>query len=294
LSLLWLIMGKPLALSIHLNQVVPNLDQGHNWTSLTAIIAAFLGMELATVHVNKIKDAKHIFPKALMYSIILILLTMGLGSLGVALVIPHEQIVLVTGTIHAFNTLFTGFHVGWLEPILGGMLIFSSIGTIVNWLISPAQGFARAAEDGFLPQVLAKENKHGVAHNMLILQAIVITCISSAFFLMPSINGSYWFLLDLSTELYVLMYCLMFVVAIAFFIKQKKVVLIPGKLFGGCTLAVLGLIGCLITLVVGFLPPAGINVGGDLHYVLNFGGGLLLLLLPVPVLLLYHCKGNKS
>jgi amino acid transporter len=161
------------------------------------------------------------------------------------------------------------------------MLLFGSIGTTVNWLISPANGFAQAAEDGFLPKALAKENKHGVAGNMLILQGAVVSIIATAFFLMPSINGSYWLLLDLSTELYVLMYILMFIVAIAFVVKTEKIVLIPGKKIGAHALSIAGLIGCFITFVVGFFPPSGINVGTTLHYVSIFGGGLVLMLLPL-------------
>lgn len=281
LSFLWLIIGKPFAIHLTSHALVPPLMSMGSWSALTAVITAFLGMELATVHVDKVHNAKQVFPKALIYSIILIILTMGLGSLGVALVVPHDHIVLVTGTIQAFDTLFKGFHMPWLEPVLGVLLLFGSLGTMVNWLISPANGVLQAAADGFLPKALAKENKEGVPQNMLILQGIVVSIISCAFFLMPSINGSYWLLLDLSTELYVMMYIVMFIVAIFFFHKTEKVMLIPGKKAGAMLLSFAGLVGCLITFVIGFFPPSGINVGGTMHYLILFSGGLLVMVLPV-------------
>ena len=43
----------------------------------------------------------------------------------------------------------------------------------------------------------------------------------------------------------------------------------------------LGLVGSVITLIVGFLPPGSINVGSDVHYELSFSGGLCLMILPV-------------
>lgn len=288
LSGLWIVLGKPLALHIHAQNIIPALGQTDSWTSLTSIIAAFLGMELATVHVSKVQNAKRVFPKALIYSIIMILLTMGLGSLGVALVIPHDTIVLVTGTIQAFDALFDGFHLHWLEKVMGISLLFGSLGTMVNWLISPAQGFLQAAQDGYLPKVLAKENQHGVAGNMLIMQGIVVSLFSTAFFVMPSINGSYWLLLDLSTQLYVMMYILMFIVAIIYLKKVDKVIVIPGKKPAAVALCVAGLAGCLITFAVGFFPPSGINVGGTFHYVILFSGGLVTMLLPLGLLYAYH------
>lgn len=288
LSILWMIMGKPMAITVHSHDLIPALNHGSSWSSLTAIITSFLGMELATVHVNKVQNAKTVFPKALIYSIILIMVTMGLGSLGVALVVPHGDLVLASGTIQAFHALFDGFHLPWMAPVLGCMLLFGSLGTMVNWLISPANGLLQAAQDGFLPKVLAKENKHQAPVNMLILQGIVVTLVSSAFFLMPSVNGSYWLLLDLSTELYVMMYIMMFIVALCLFAKTKKIQLIPGKKFGAYALAIAGLLACITAFIVGFIPPATINVGGAAHYLTLFGGGLIIMLTPIVFLYAYH------
>lgn len=294
LSITWLLIGKPLALHIHSSSLIPSLSHSNSWTSLTAIITAFLGMELATVHVNKVNNAKSVFPKALIYSIILIMLTMGFGSLGIALVVPHADIVLASGTIQAFNSLFNGFHLTWLEPILGCMLIFGSLGTMINWLISPANGLLQAAQDGFLPPFLAKENKHQTPGNMLILQAIVVTLISSAFFLMPSVNGSYWLLLDLSTELYVLMYILMFVVAFVLIANAKIIQLIPGKKIGAYLLIIAGLLGCSSAFIVGFFPPSNINVGSPTHYLILFGGGLAVMISPLILLYGYQYQQKKK
>ena len=147
LSAAWIILHKPIALHITSSSVMPHLSHVGTWTSLTAIITAFLGMELATVHVKKIHNAKQVFPKALLVAILIIILTMGIGSFAVALVISHQKIVLVSGTIQAFHYLFAGMHLAWLALPLGVMLVFGSLGTMVNWLLSPANGLAQASQD---------------------------------------------------------------------------------------------------------------------------------------------------
>lgn len=287
LSILWLLTGKPQAIHLSSKAILPNLSHSNAWSSLTAIITSFLGMELAAVHVKKVKNAGKVFPKALMYSIIVIVVTMGFGSLAVAFVIPHQQIALVSGTIQAFNTMFIAFHLHWMEKILGIMLLCGSLGTMVTWLISPANGLAQAAHDVYLPKTLAKENKHGVPYKILILQAIIASVVCLAFFLLPTINGSYWLLLDLSTEIYVIMYVLMFASALKLINNAKITNIIPGKKNNAMIIATLGILGCLIAIVVGFFPPSHINVGSHWHYIMLFTLGLIIMISPA-ILLSWH------
>lgn len=294
LSVIWILSGKPLQFHMTAQNIIPNLHQGSNWTALTAVITSFLGMELATVHVKRIERASVVFPKALMLSIGLIIVTMGFGSLGVALVVPHANIVLVSGAVQALQVLFAAFHLSGLLPILGACLIFSSVGSIVNWLISPANGLLQAAHDGFLPKSFTKENKHGYPKVIFIGQAIVVSLVSTAFFLMPSVNGSYWFLLDLSTEVYVMMYLLMFTAAMVHFWKFKKINVIPGGKWGAIGLASLGMVGCILTFIVGFIPPATVNVGSATHFIGCFVLGLLAVSSPAVLLMIYRHKFYKT
>jgi len=287
LCLLWFFLGKPVALKITHEAILPNFHAKYTWMSLTAVITAFLGMELATVHVKKIHNAHKIFPKALFFAVLLTIVILGLGSLGVAMIVPHQKIVLVAGTIQAFNVIFTGLHIGWMEKILGVMLLFGSIGAIINWLISPSKSLAQAAQDSYLPKMLAKENKHGSSSNILIFQAAIVSLVSMVFFLMPSVSGSYWLLLDLSTELYVIMYLLMFIAALKIIISCDKILLIPGGKFTATCAILLGLIGCSTTIIVGFFPPSSINVGSNLHYITLFSIGLLSMIVPAIILILY-------
>jgi amino acid transporter len=112
-----------------------------------------------------------------------------------------------------------------------------------------------------------------------------------AFLLVPSVNGSYWLLTDLSTELYLFMYLFMFVSAIILkfrFPRVEGAFHIPGGRVGVTLVGVAGLAGCLLGISVGFFTPDNIDVGGATHYHWMFGGGLLLMSLPVLFFYIYR------
>lgn len=295
LAIIWWISGKPLQIQFNAENILPSFGKSDNWVSLTAIMTSFLGLELATVHVKETHNPQKTFPKALFYSVILILLTMILGSLAIAIVLPRDQINLVNGVIQAFNNFLSAYNLGGWTSVIVVMILLGSLGGMISWIISPAKGLLQAAQLGYLPQFFQRQNKHHVAGNLLISQAVLVSVICLAFLLMPSVNGSYWLLTALSTQLYMLMYVFMFLAAVYLRFKhpeQPRAFSVPGGKKGMVLTCVLGLIGCAITLLVGFFPPDGINVGSTLRYELTFGAGIVVMILPV--LFFYRYKNNKS
>lgn len=284
LGIVWLILGKPLQIHFTPQTLFPSLTQAENWVSLIAIMTAFLGMELATVHVNEVENAEVAFPRALFISVPIILFTMTMGSLSIALTLPVKQLSLVGGVMQAISNFFEAYHMSGFTPLLTLMIIVGSLGSMTTWIISPAKGILQAAESGYLPHFFKFKNQHGVPSRLLIIQAICVSFACLAYELMPSVNGSYWLLSDLSTQLYILMYVLMFVAAL---ILAKKMPTpdhcfkIPGKQYGTAAVCFLGLFGCLITLIVGFIPPSNIDVGSSQHYIITFAAGMIAMITPV-------------
>ena len=290
LGITWMLQGKPLQVAFTWKTMVPHFDHTNSWISLTAIMTSFLGMELATVHVRNVINAQKVFPRALIISVILILFTMIFGSLAIAIVLPHDQISLVDGVLRAFQGFLGGYHMKFLVPILTLLLLTGALGSMINWIISPAKGMLRAAQHGYLPPFFAKENARGVPVRMLLLQAVIVTLVCLAFLLMPSVNGSYWLLTSLSTQLYMIMYLFMFVAALRLRYKyklQSRPFKIPGGTFGMWLTVLLGLFGCVVTLIVGFFPPDTIDVGGKIHYEIVFSAGIVAMIAPVILLYLY-------
>ncbi|OGT65011.1 MAG: transporter [Gammaproteobacteria bacterium RIFCSPHIGHO2_12_FULL_45_9] len=283
LGLTWLAFNRPLQISFQWQDLWPSFTHGNSWISLTAIMTAFLGMELAAVHVKDVHNPQKTFPRALFFSVIFILFTMIAGALSIAIVLPAHQIQLVSGVMQAFQYFFAAYHLEILTVPLVIMLVLGSVGSLVNWIISPTKGLLHAGEEGFLPPWLCTKNKHNVPSVLLIGQAILVTLICVAFLIMPSVNGSYWFLTALSTQLYMLMYVLMFLAAIQLE-KDPRIVhstfRIPGKRIGTTIAASAGLVGSLTTVVVGFFPPDGIDVGPVWQYELSFAIGMCLMAIP--------------
>ncbi|MFY7698113.1 MAG: APC family permease [Legionella sp.] len=301
-AIVWLCQGKPLAISLEIEHLIPHWSDTHSWVSLTAIMTSFLGMELAAVHVRNVNNPQRNFPKAMYLSVILILSTMILGSLAIAFVLPQEQISLVNGVMQAFDNFFAAYHLSALMPIMVILLLLGSLGGMINWIISPAKGLLLAADNGFLPQWLYRLNQHGVASRILLLQALLVTILCSGFLLFPSVNAIYWLFTALSTELYMTMYVLMFFAAIKLKTKFKDLprpFAIPGGKIGYYFACVLGIIGCAITLFVGFFPPENtMEIGNPARFRLIFTCGIVLMVLPALLLLLRRwmmtCSAEKK
>ncbi len=295
LAIIWLAKGNPCAIHLGLQDILPDWHQTQSWVSLTAIMTSFLGMELAAVHVRNVDNPQRNFPRAIFCSVILILVTMILGSLAIAIVLPRSEIGLVQGIMQAFSQFLEAYHIASMMPVLVCMILLGSVGSMINWIISPAKGLLLAADHGFLPKWLHKLNRHGMASRVLILQAVLVTFLCTGVLILPTVNAFYWLFTALSTELYIMMYVMMFISALR--LKQKyrhlpRPFAVPGGHAGYIFTCILGLIGCSVTLVIGFFPPPeATGIGGASHFRLIFSIGIILMLLPA--ILLYLWKQYK-
>jgi len=283
LGILWVVLGNPLQIHLTSTNIFPHLQHSENWIALTGIMTAFCGMELATVHSRDVQNPEKAFPRALLLSVTLILSTMILGSLSIAFVLPQEKINLVNGVMQTASYFFSAYHLGWMMPVITVMLVLGSLGGITSWLISPVKGLLHAAEEDYLPAFLRYQNSKGVPRNLLIVQAIFVSLVCLCFFMLPSVNASYWLLTALSTQLYMLMYVMMFIAAL--YLRGTWITWI---------ICILGLFGCAITLIVGFLPPTNMDIGSAFNYELLFVGGLVSMILPVGLAYLYKSKRESS
>jgi len=297
LGAIWVFGDHPLQIQINKDTIIPPLNQTTSWISLVAIMASFLGMELSGVHVNDIKNPQRNFPRAVLLACLFIFLTMGLGSLAIAFVLPEKEINLISGVMQVFTNFFHQFGLEGLTPILTLLIVVGSIGMMINWLISPAKGLLHAAEFGFLPSFFTRKNSAGVASRILLTQAILVSVFCLIYLLEPSINAFYWFLTALSTELYMIMYVLMFAAAIRLHYTHKvrnKAFQIPGKQFGIWGISLLGCVGSILTIIVSFFPPSNIDIGTPARYLSMICIGNVLTISPLLFFYLYQRKRHAA
>ncbi len=293
LGAIWIFNGHPLQIDLSSSNLIPPLSQSTSWISLIAIMASFLGIELSGVHVNEIQNPQKNFPKAVLMATLFIFLSMVLGSLSIAFVLPEKEINLISGVMQMFSNFFKAFGLEAFTPVITLLMVIGSIGTMINWLISPAKGLFHAAEFGFLPPFFTRKNKEGVAYNILLLQAVLVSIFCLIFLLEPTVNAFYWFLTALSTELYMIMYILMFCAGLRLhykYVNRPKAFKIPGRNWGIWGVSLLGMIGCLTTIVVSFFPPENVNIGTPIRYLIMISAGNLLTITPIFLFYLYKRK----
>lgn len=293
---IWIIQGHPLQLEFGLHHLLPDVTKGNNWVALTAILTSFLGIELAAVHVRDIHHPQRTFPIALGISVCLVMVTMLFGALTIAFVLPYAEIGLVNGIGETFSYFLNAFHLRFLLPIIILLMLMGSFGGMISWIISPTRGLLQTVESGYLPRFFAKVNENGAPSNLLITQSILAFLLSLGFLIIPSINSIYWFLTALSTQLYIMMYAIMFIAAIALLphvTQLKNVFKIPGGRFGYLSVCFVGLISCFIALIVGFIPPEDNNLGTNVPYPMIFTIALIIISLPIGMLFLYRSRTLK-
>ncbi len=266
---IWIFSGRPLMISFKPEHLLPSISSMDHFVSLTSIMASYLGMELAGVHITDVKNPQKNFPKVLIFSALFIMFTMLFGSLSIAVVLPDAEINLVAGVVQVFGQFFKEFGLTGLNPIIIIAIVVGSTGGIINWLTSPAKGLLHAAEFGYLPKIFTKRNRSQVPYMIMIMQGLIVTVCCLAIFFLPGVNAFYWFLTGLSTNLYMLMYVLLFLTAIK--LNKKKAFIhstfkISKNPLGLTLTSVLGLLGCLITIFVGFFPAQELQISNKIGY----------------------------
>jgi len=294
LSFFWLYAGKPSQIHFTLKDFFPNMSNLQNIAFLTNILFGLMGMEMSAVHAGDVHHPQRDYPRALLFSAIIILTTLIFSCLAITIVVPSQQLNLVSGLIDAFGIFFKAYHMDWFIPVIAVLIIVGSLSGATAWILGPARGLLIATEDSNLPHFLSKRNKQSMPIGILLTQGIIVTFICVVFLIMPTVNSSYWVLSNLTAQLALLFYILLFAAAIRLRYKHahiERAYQIPGGLVGIWLVCGIGIITCIGAIILGFLPPVKIAVGGIVRYetILIFGM-LACCLLPM---LLYRAKTKE-
>jgi len=284
LGALFLGQGNPSAAPMTAENLLP---QWAGLAGLVLIVNNFLsysGMEMNAVHVSSLKNPGKDYPKAIFLAMGLVLLIFILPALAISWIVPAEQISLTAGIMQAFEAVFSTFDIAWLTPIVGVMLVAASLGGMLTWLAGPSKGLLLISrEEGYLPPFLQKLNKNGVQQNLLVTQGIITSIIALGYALIPNVSSAYWIFSVITTQVYLIMYLLMFIAAVQ--LRRRH----PDHPRGYrapilVALCGVGFAASLAALLVGFIPPSQFGEGSPWVYLLIVGGGALGLGLLVPFL----------
>ncbi|UGT53146.1 APC family permease [Nocardia asteroides] len=284
LGLVFLAQGNPSAAPMDSSHLLPA------WTGLASLVLivnnflSYAGMEMNAVHVSSLKNPAKEFPKAMFLAMGLVLVIFILPALAISWVVPSASLSLTAGVMQAFDGFFSHFGVGFLTPIVGIALVAAALGGMLTWLAGPSKGLLLIGRsEGYLPPVLTKLNKHGVQQNMLVAQGVFTTLIALLYAFIPNVSSAYWILSVITTQVYLIMYVLMFAAAAKLRRDDPdhpRGYRAPALL----ALCALGAASSIAAFAIGFVPPSQFGAGSPWVYVLIVGGGMGIVGLLIPYL----------
>lgn len=287
-----LFSGAPSHTELSFAALIPKIDGIGSFVFLAGLFLAFAGLEVSAGYAGEVKNPKRNFPMSIILAAVIVFFLFMLGSLAIAVVIPKEDISLVTGVMEALRVFFKSYHMSWALPIMGVLLILGAIAETNSWIFGPIKALYTSAEHGNLPPFFQTLNRHGMPTNLLILQALIVTVVSLVFIITPSLSASYWILSALSAQMYLVMYIMMFLAAIRLRYSHPhvpRVYEIPSPHKGIWVVSSIGLLSSLFCIILGFFPPQQIDVG-NIYFYEGFLIISLLVMMAIPLYIHSHRK----
>lgn len=291
LGLIWYFTGKPLEISMTWDSLIPNMGSVEQLVFFTGVLLSLCGMEMSAIHARDVRHPQKDYPRAILLSAILIIGMSVLGVLAIASVIPQKQISLVAGSMQAFSYFVNAYNLNWLTPLIAALIAIGAFGSLSTWVVGPTKGLLAAARQGDLPPYFRGINGKGMPVRLLMVQAIVVSLLSLLFVFMPTVSSAFWILSAVVSELYLIMYVLMFAAAIKLRYKRPDVerpYKIPGGKWGIWIVAGIGILSSILTMFIGFFPPSQIQTGSVVFYVMFLILAVVLALFAPSLILLFQ------
>jgi amino acid transporter len=289
LGIAYLLQGNHSAAPIDTHHLLPA------WTGIASVVLVvnsfftYAGIEVNAVHVDDLQNPGREFPKSIFLAMALVLAIFILPTLAIAWVIPEKRISFTAGVMQAFNRLFAHFGIKFAVPLIAIALAIGALAGMMAWLDGPSEGLLRIGrEQGFLPPFFQRVNRNGIEMRILSGQAMVITIIALLYAFIPDVSRAYWIFAVMATQVYLVMYVLMFIAAVRLRRRQPE----HPRGYRAPALGILCYVGAVSSataLVIGFIAPSQFGHSNRLLYAFLVLGGLLVIGV-VPPLLLYRLR----
>lgn len=290
LAAYWLISGSVSAIPLTFQSLLPNEESANNLAYFSNILFGLIGIEVIAMHASNVANPKTAYPRALLVSAPIILITLTLSSLAVCIIVPPENIKLLTGIMKIFELFFSVHHFSLGTVVVGWCIVIGGLGIASSWMIALARGIHIALSSTNAPKFFMHLNKNGVPMNVLYFQGVVFTILLGSFLLLPSVNASYWLLSALTAQFSLLYYVLLFSAAIKLFrsvAKRKR------DVFLSTAIPSIAVIVSLMGIAVGFIPPSEISADYIVQYEIFILASISIFCL-VPFFILKKNQQKKS
>ncbi len=285
LGVAYLLQGHHSAAPINAHHLLPA------WNGLASIVLVvnsfftYAGVEVNAVHVDELRNPGRDYPRSIFLATALVLAVFIFPTLAIAWLVPSQRISFTAGVMQAFDSLLTHYGVAFAVPLIAIALAVGALAGMMAWLDGPSEGLLRIGrEQGFLPPYFQKVNGKGIEVRILAAQGTVITVIALLYAFVPSVSRAYWIFAAMATQVYLIMYVLMFVAAMK--LRRSQ----PDHPRGYRApalglLCLLGAVSSVAALVIGFVPPSQFGHLNPLTYAVVILAGILAIGIVPPLLL---------
>jgi amino acid transporter len=224
------------------------------WSTLTFALG---GCETASFMAEEVKNTRRAIPFALFTGGLVVTFCYIVGTVGVLLALPRDQVSNLQGLMQAITRTAERIGFFWIIPLAAGLIALSNLGAASAYLAAVARLPFVAGIDRFLPPVFGKLHpRWGTPYVALILQAVcgvVFVFLGQAG---TTVKGAYDVLVSMGIITYFLPYLFLFAAMIRL---QREpagpdVIRVPGGKPVALLLAVLGFTTASLTIALSFLP----------------------------------------
>ena len=281
----YLVQGNHSAAPMTASHILPAWEGPASIVLVVNSFFTYAGVEVNAVHVDELRNPAREYPKSIFVATALVLVIFIGPTLAISWVIPAQQISFTAGVMQAFSSLLGHFGVSFGVPLLAIALAVGALAGMMAWLDGPSEGLLRIGRDqGFLPPYFQKVNGQGLEVRILTAQGTVITLIALLYAFIPSVSHAYWIFAVMATQVYMIMYVLMFIAAIRLRRSQPD----HARGYRAPALGLLCLLGAtssVAALVIGFVPPAQFGHSNPLEYGVLILAGVLVIGIVPPLLM---------
>lgn len=208
-----------IANDLSFQSILPKWDAGLAF--LPVIVYNFMGFELMSGAAEEMHNPGKDIPRAIIISGALIALFYILGTVGMLVALPLDQLGLVEGIIDTLTIIFGQSAAGTaIVTVLGIGALFTLLANMVTWTIGANRTAAEAAREGELPAIFGRlhpVNKTPVS--AFILTGAVSTLVIVLYgFMAGSAEDLFWTLFAFSSMIFLMPYLGLFPA----FLKLRK------------------------------------------------------------------------
>ncbi|HEY0380833.1 MAG TPA: APC family permease [Candidatus Elarobacter sp.] len=266
----WIAAGKHVALPpFSAARLLPSWDLGR-LPFVSSLLLAFTGLEVSGYYALVVRDPQRNYPKATALALVAISGLSIFATLAIALAVPADKISLSGGVVQTFTVIFGAFGLRSIASVLAMLTAVGAIALMCAWLVGPLLSLTEVARNGLLPPVFRALSARQVPAAVMIWQAVLISIVSVAFALVPSVNQAYWILTATTTALLGFYYLPIFAAVIKLRYTQPDVprpFRVPGGKLGVWLAGGAGIIATTFAVGISLQRPSNVTAVSDAVYI---------------------------